>query len=155
MSWTARRDTDPCCGDEPGAVLSRESVARLVHSRVEIPEAALFRRDELTWNEAKFGPPNNTCGDADGCSVDRCGNLTRSDILGRADDQANKHPGRVGRGAFIASVERLRAISHEAVNQAVFVYDDPKPENREPGCSNGGQAPAPPCPAFRSARRRQ
>lgn len=128
MSWTDRPDAEPCCGDEPGAVACAEDVARLLHSRIDDPEILAFSRKELT--SIGINAPSNACGEADGCSVDRATGLSDGEIRQRADEQANRRPGRLGKGAWIANVAALRAISHpSAPDGAVRVYDDPMPGN--------------------------
>src|SRR5690349_19323400 len=110
MTWTGRSDDVACCGEDPGPVGYGVTIVRLLHSNIEIPEDAAFKRKELTL-PAQF---DNTCGAADGVSVDRCDGLSDEDICERADEVANLRPERVGRGGMIANVADLRAI--EAAN---------------------------------------
>lgn len=54
-----------------------------------------------------------------------------AEVVRRAQRQAERRPGRVGRGALVADVAQLRALRHESATRAVFIYDDPKLDNRE------------------------
>jgi hypothetical protein len=132
MTWTGRPDDEPCCGDVPGAVAPQEAVARLIHSKIEVPAHSAFKRSELTCPDpgVEF---DNACGNADGCSVDRSLSLTDPELCQRADTQAALREGRTGRGAYVAEVAALRAIIQPAqpAQRAVFVYDDPKPGNTQ------------------------
>ena len=127
MTWTGRPDNEPCCGDAPGAVACEEDVVRLLHCRILEPDQAAFTRSDLVPNSAA---PSNVCGEADGCSVDRSTGMTDDEIRARAVAQAEKKPGREGRGGLVASVAALRSITHpDAPGGAVRVYDDPRADN--------------------------
>lgn len=132
MSWTGRPDDRPCCGDEPGAVAPGETVVRLIHSRIYDPVHAAFKRSDLACpdNGEAF---DNSCGNADGCSVDRAHGLTEEDVRNRSRLQAAMRSGREAKGGLVAAVADLRAIESELDprGRAVYVYDDPRQDNRE------------------------
>lgn len=131
MSWTDRPDSVACCEGPKGAVDSMESVARLLHSNIDNPDIAPFQRKELT-GEDLGREPVNVCGDADGCSVNRTGQLTDDDLRRMSEDLAARgSKPRTATGAVIASVEALRGIRglDDPDTQVVFVYDDPLPGN--------------------------
>lgn len=128
MSWIERPDKIACCGDNPGSVACDEDVARLLHSKIDDPDVLAFSRKELTGEGLKN--PSNVCGEADGLSVDRAGGLSDDELRHLSRLQAERRPGRSGRGAWVANVAVLRAISHPAApTGAVRVYDDPMPDN--------------------------
>ncbi|MFN3816239.1 hypothetical protein [Brevundimonas sp.] len=125
MSWSDRRDDEQCCAGPLGGVGSEESVARLLHSKIAVPEQAAFTRKELTGE----GSVSNECGKQSGCSVDRASGLSQEDILVRAKALAEAKTGRKSEGAFLASAKDLRRIAHEEIPQAVLIYDDAKSDN--------------------------
>lgn len=108
-----------------GAVQPQEHVARLLHTKIAIPEQAAFTRKEL----AGEGSTTNECGKQSGCSVDRIDGLAEQEIADRAIRQAELKVGRKSEGALIASVNELRSIQHSAAPQAVMVYDDARLDN--------------------------
>lgn len=131
MSWTGRDDSNPCCGDDPGPVAPEETVARLLHSGIVDPPTVTFRRDDLHPRQPHAC--NNTCGESDGLSVDRCAGLEAGEIQARALAQAKARPGRTSAGALTALVSELRELrsEHDPRGRAVYVYDDPRPGNKQ------------------------
>lgn len=128
MSWIERPDTVACCGDVPGAVACEEDVARFLHSKIDDPDILAFKRSELTGDGIKH--PSNVCGESHGLSVDRAGGVSDDALRQLSNVQAERKPGREGRGAWVANVGALRAIAHpEAPDGVVRVYDDPMPDN--------------------------
>lgn len=128
MSWIERPDNVACCGDTPGSVACDEQVARLLHSKIDDPDILAFSRKELTGDGIKN--PSNVCGEADGLSVDRAGGLSEDELRQLSNAQAERRPGRDGKGAWVANVAALRAITHASAPEgAVRVYDDPMPDN--------------------------
>lgn len=131
MPWTTRPDSENRCDGPLGYVRDEETVARLLHSKIEIPMSSAFSRKMLEM--PKDGVFDDACGDADGCSVDRAESLDVSELCARADAIAALGEGRVGRGAVVARVGDLRAIPHasDPLERAVYIYDDPMANNAQ------------------------
>lgn len=105
----------------------REAVARLLHSNIDRPDIAPFQRKDLTGEELD-GAHSNTCGNADGCSVNRTDGLDDDDLRSMSEAQAARGTKpRTATGAVIANVSALRSIRglDDPNRQVVFVYDDP------------------------------
>ncbi len=112
---------------------SGEALARLIHSK-NYPKPI---SGEFEWVRRKelFPVPNkpidNTCGNAEGVSVDRIIELTEDDIWQRSCARVSGKVDRQAKGALVAKATELRDISLEGieVEQFVYIYDDPKPDN--------------------------
>lgn len=128
MSWTARPDSEQCCGADPGPPADGESVVRLIHTRIEEPEYEPFSRNQLVV----LNGFSNACGDADGTSVTRMHDLSDADVCAMAERLAAIRPGREGRGGLVAAVGAIRAVRlpHLPDEQICFVYDDPKLDDK-------------------------
>ena len=128
MTWTGRPDNQSSCAGPYGAVAGGETVARLLHSKIAVPDKAAFTRKELL---GEMPNPSNVCGLSDGCSVDRVLNLSDAEISSRATKQADEKPGRTSEGALVGQVEKLREIRHATLGDApaILVYDDPRADN--------------------------
>ena len=142
VSWTSRADGACYCDGPLGAVLNGEQVARILILQDPPQGYNPFSRKE-------FFPPtdrlaSNVCGDADGCSVDRCSDLTKEELIERSARRAATANARAAArqktsitrlpgGAVIATVGVLREVraASQPNQQAIFVYDDPLADNGE------------------------
>ena len=129
MSWTEHDEGEQRCAASSGPVASNEVVARLLHSKIFNPRMQWFRVDELFWPDSKAY--SKECGVSDGCSVDRCADLSEDEIRQRANGQAERVEGRFSKGAARASVRAIRDIQVPAIGAAFCVYDDPIAGNAE------------------------
>jgi len=130
MAWTVIPDNVARCGDDPGPVAPGEVLICLVHSKLDIDVGVLFKRETLL--PKKNESFSNVCGESDGQSVVRRGQLSDQRIFQMSEDQAAVRPGRTARGARLAMVDDVRAIGITAASpsQKVYVYDDPvRPTN--------------------------
>ncbi|RVC43443.1 hypothetical protein EN781_18145 [Mesorhizobium sp. M4A.F.Ca.ET.090.04.2.1] len=127
MSWTDRPENVSQCGGELGPVADDEFVARLLHERNLEPNFDPFPRSEIFGLKGQ----SNTCGDADGVSLVRCNLLTDDELVARSIALANLRPPRAAAGAHVGAVAAARAIRLEGIpSQAVFIYDDPKQDDK-------------------------
>jgi hypothetical protein len=130
MNWNSRSDAVACCNDGYGAVCTGERIARLIHSGISKTPNDPFKRSDIFNSDNKEF--SNECGNADGLSVVRCAVLTDAEIESRSNAQAARISGRVPMPTLFASVALLRSI--EALgrkgDQVVFIYDDPRPDDR-------------------------
>ena len=125
MGWTDRSDMEPCCGDQPGAVGDAESLARLLHSGISVPEKSRIKRQEL-WPIDKKKSYSDACGSSDGASVNRCSQMRDDEVRRRAKDHAEQRR-QTSEGAIVAQASALRDITHSgAKGRVVFIYDDPR-----------------------------
>lgn len=127
MGWTSRDDTTACCGDEPGAVLDGEEIARLIHSTTVPPEFEPFKRQDF-YPRNRDKSFDNSCGVADGTSITRLAGKDDAAVCGQAAVLAR---GREPKGALVAIAGDVREIKvPDTDNQAIFIYDDPNGEDR-------------------------
>lgn len=127
MSWTDRPENVSHCGGELGPVTDDEFIARLLHERNVEPNFDPFPRSEIFGLKGQ----SNICGDSDGVSIVRCTSLTDEDLVARSFELANIRPPRAPEGAHVGAVRSARAVGLEGINsQAVFIYDDPKPDDK-------------------------
>lgn len=137
MVWTNLIDTAPrCgCGMPSRACTSSEPVARITINQVpDIGYTPFQRKDFLPPKKAAV---SNACGESDGVSVVRCGNLTAEALRLKSKNRATeanrrrrlmqKDDNQTPKGAVVAQVGDLRNIRMAAhpYAQAIFVYDDP------------------------------
>ena len=124
QGWTDRDDAAQCCPSLLGAVEDSEYLARLIHSTIEEPKGNPFKREEMFPPKGEF---SNVCGESHGTSLVRRDGISDEELCDRASRQAERKPGRVGRGAFVAKSAELREIEHpdRPGEVAIRIYDDP------------------------------
>ena len=125
MGWTSRSEESACCPGPHGAVARGEHIARLLHNKLTSPPGDPFLRSHI-FPDMKKGF-SNVCGEADGLSVVRSSTLSENDVRQRSAVFAQTKTGSAPDGAFVASVDELRAIEVDSRKgeKIVFIYDDP------------------------------
>lgn len=101
----------------------------MLHATNAPPEYEPFKRADFI--PPKKGDVSDTCGASHGCSITRLIDKADEEVCERAQRQAERVPGRLAEGAFIAKAVDVRAIRAPGTSdQAVFVYDDPNADDR-------------------------
>lgn len=135
--WTTHPEAIPSCDPLSTAVGSEEEVARLLHSNIFDPAESRFTTSELFRGGSSY---SNDCGESDGVSVDRSGELDEDALAKRTAILAgdNRQP----KPPLFGLVGDIRAILvPNSKDQAFFVYDDPIDEvNLEHAVIRGSEA---------------
>jgi hypothetical protein len=139
--WTTRSESEAFCEGPLARVDSTEAVARLIVRQEPNEGYNPFQRSDLL--PPKKRDIENTCGEQDGLSVDRCRGLSADELIARSALRAEvsnarrvergKAPNQFPAGASVAEVSDLRAIGSPGLpgRQVVFVYDDAMEDNAE------------------------